>query len=73
MNSGSFKYVINKMYLRIIYLINIYKYDVALNNLQWLIWHKTKPNNIIGNLHSDNLRGGKLELTKRRWLLNNAN
>ena len=24
----------------------MYKKDLALNNLQWLIWHKTKPNHI---------------------------
>ena len=30
-----------------IYLINMYKEDLALNNLQWLICHKTKPNHII--------------------------
>ena len=23
----------------------MYKYDLALNNLQWLICHKTQPNN----------------------------
>ena len=28
-------------------LINIYKEDLALNNLQWLICHKTKPKQII--------------------------
>ena len=22
----------------------MYKKDLALNNLKWLIWHKTKPN-----------------------------
>ena len=22
----------------------MYKKDLALNDLQWLIWHKTKPN-----------------------------
>ena len=44
MNSGSFKNVINKMCLEIIYLIYMYKKDMALNNQQWLIYHKTKPN-----------------------------
>ena len=29
-----------------IYLIYMYKEDLALNNLQWLICHKTKPNHI---------------------------
>ena len=27
-----------------IYLIYLYKKDLTLNNLQWLICHKTKPN-----------------------------
>ena len=29
-----------------IYLIYMYKEDLALNNLQWLICYKTKPNPI---------------------------
>ena len=44
MSSGSFKNVINKICLEIIYVIYRYKKDLALNNLQWLICHKTKPN-----------------------------
>ena len=47
MSLGSFKNVINKMCLQIIYLIYMYKEDLALNNLQWLICHKTQPNQII--------------------------
>ena len=35
------------MLTRHIYLIYLYKEDLALNNLQWLICHKTKPNQII--------------------------
>ena len=31
------------MCLEIIYLKFMYKKDLALNNLQWLICHKTKP------------------------------
>ena len=36
------------MYLQLIYiyLIYMYKQDLVLNNLQWLICHKTKPNQI---------------------------
>ena len=34
---------INKMCLEIINLIYMYERDLALNNLQWLICHKTKP------------------------------
>ena len=30
-----------------IYLIYMYKEDLALNNLQWLIGHKTQANQII--------------------------
>ena len=30
------------MYLEIIYLIYMYKKDLALNNPQWLIWHKNQ-------------------------------
>ena len=44
MSHGSFKYVTYKMCLEIIYLIYMYKKDLALNDLQWLICHKTKPN-----------------------------
>ena len=29
-----------------IYLIYMYKEDLALNNLQWLICHKTKQNHL---------------------------
>ena len=34
----------NKLY---IYLIYMYKEDLALNNLQWSICHKTQTNKII--------------------------
>ena len=50
MCSGSFKNVINKMCLKTIYLIYMYKKDFALNNLQWLICYKTKPNQTRFNL-----------------------
>ena len=43
MNPGSFKNVINKMCLQIIYLVYMYKQNLALNNLQGLIYHKTQP------------------------------
>ena len=32
------------MCLEIIYLIYMYKKDLVLNNIPWLICHKTKPN-----------------------------
>ena len=41
MSSGLFKNVIDKICLEIIYLIYVRKEDLALNNLQWLICHKT--------------------------------
>ena len=41
MSSALFKNVIYKMYVEITYLIYMYKNDLALNNLQWLICHKT--------------------------------
>ena len=44
-NSGSFKKVIYKIVINDIYLLYMYKQDLALNNLQWLIFHKTKENN----------------------------
>ena len=31
------------MCLQIIYLIYMYEEDLTLNNLQWLIYHKTQP------------------------------
>ena len=44
MSSESFENVTYKMCLKIIYLIFRYKKDLALNDQQWLICHKTKPN-----------------------------
>ena len=44
MSSGLFKNVIYKICFEIIYLIYMDKKDLALNNLQWLICHKTKSN-----------------------------
>ena len=41
-SSGLFKNVINKICLGIIYLIYMYKEDLALNDLQWMMCHKTK-------------------------------
>ena len=32
------------IYKSYIYLTDMYKQDLALNNLQWLICHKTQPN-----------------------------
>ena len=44
MSSDSFKNVIYSICFSIIYLIYIYEKDLAWNNLQWLICHKTKLN-----------------------------
>ena len=57
MSSGSFKKFIYKMYLETIHLIYMYKKDMALNNLEWLICHKTKPNslNVLTVIESVNL------------------
>ena len=30
-----------------IYLTYMYEEDLALNNLQWLIYHETQPNQIV--------------------------
>ena len=35
MSSGSFENVIYKMFLQIMYLIYMYKKDLALNDVQW--------------------------------------
>ena len=51
MISGSFKNVIYKICLEIIYLIYMYKKELALNHLQWLICHKTKPNQTKPNIY----------------------
>ena len=46
MSSDLFKNVMNKMCLQIIYLVCMDKHDLALNNLEWLICHKTQPTNL---------------------------
>ena len=53
MSLGLFKNVIYKMCLQI-YLVYMYKEDLALNNLQWLIYHKT----IISNQNRQLLTSG---------------
>ena len=40
-------YAINPTKPNHIYLIYIYKEELALNNLQWLIWHKIQTNQFI--------------------------
>ena len=41
MSSGLFKNITNKSYIW-----DIYKEDLTFNNLQWLIYHKTQPNQL---------------------------
>ena len=57
MSLGSLKNVINKMFLQIIDLIYMYEEDLALNNLQWMIYYKTnlpiiwfESQYVVGNL-----------------------
>ena len=49
MNLGSFKNVIYKMCLEMKYLVYSNKNDLAVNNLQCLICHKAKPNQVKPN------------------------
>ena len=42
MSSSSFKSLLNKMWLQIIF--EMYKEVLVLNKLQWLIYHKTQSN-----------------------------
>ena len=47
--SGSCKNIMNELCLQIIYLIYIYKEDLALNDLRWLIPIKpNQPNHLLG-------------------------
>ena len=41
------KMLSKNVYRNHIYLIYMYKEDLVLNNLQWLICHKTQPKQII--------------------------
>ena len=51
MSSGLFKKVYKKcVYKSYIFNIYMYKEDLALNNLQKLICHKTKPNQITNDI-----------------------
>ena len=51
------------MYLQIIYIC---KEDLALNNLQWLICHKTQPNQIIYLIY---MYKEDLALNNLQWLI----
>ena len=45
----------------------MYKEDLALNNLQWLICHKTKPNQIL--IYLIYMYKEDLALNKLQWLI----
>ena len=73
MSSGLFNNVINKICLEIIYLIDIYKKNLASNNLQGLICRKTKPNISIPG-QSEPESSGNEEVTppspeQQNWIL----
>ena len=55
--------MLSKMCFEIVCLIHMYKKDLALNNQQWLICHKTKPSQTKPNqtkslVDSGNNQGG---------------
>ena len=66
MGLDSFKNVNNKMCLQIIYSIDKYKVDLALNNLQWFVCHKTKHNQIIYLIY---MHKEALALNNLQWLI----
>ena len=82
MSSGSFKYIIFQMCLQIIYIyiyIYIYKENLLLNDQQWLMCHKTQPDqNIIPfprvlalyiyiYIYLESEGGGGERGTERKW------
>ena len=50
MSSGLLNNAINKICLQDIYLEYMHQEDLALNNLQWLICHKTQPTKLLNHL-----------------------
>ncbi len=46
--------------------ISMYKEDLALNNLQWLICHKTQPNQMIYSIY---MYKEDLALNNLKWLI----
>ena len=46
----------------------MYEEDLALNNLQWLICHKTQPNQIIYLMYKEDLA-----LNNLQWLICHKN
>ena len=47
MSSSSYEIYLQNEFTNHINLMYMYKEDLALNNLQWLISHETQPNQII--------------------------
>ena len=69
MTSDSFKKCYQQnVFTNHINLIYIYRYDLALNNLQRLICHKTQPNQI--NHEQDVTRGQVLSEVQLVWIQN---
>ena len=65
MSSGSFKTILDKMCVKIIYLIYMHKKDLARNNLQWLICRKTKTNHIYSEyMYKEDVASNNLQ-----WLI----
>ena len=55
------------MCLQAIYLIYMYKQDFALNNLQQLICHKTKPNQTKSNIETSNKNNVIRVILLKQW------
>ena len=66
-SSCSIKNVMYKMCLQIIYLIYMYKDDLALNSLQWLICHKTQPSQ--NHMYFIYMYREGLALNNQQWLI----
>ena len=53
------------VYKSYIYLIYMYEQDMALNNLQWLICHKTEPNQTTAEImRKENRNFGFFQMIK---------
>ena len=63
MNPSSFNNVINEIFYKTMYLICMYKEDLALNNLQELICHEIKPDETI-NITTSLCFGNKKAMEK---------
>ena len=69
MSSGFLKNV-SKIFTNHIYLVDVYKKDLALNNRQWLICYKTKPNQTKPNhIYLIYMYKEDLALNNLQWLI----